>query len=195
MNKAESNLSRNCGVDAACSFDRLSKSAVYVPEEDGLHCCSLSCRSSRECVTVDEFKELQSIGAPVRHIDEVSVYQVGRILNKHFRSGEWGMSPRCGSVITCVLNGRSVYARVVKFVKVDGDECPGYAVVRWFSEPTYVNRLCPRVTLNGSNIYREVGTNVIKITRIDPSQVNVEVVPGRGVFYMIRDSGMDTRRS
>jgi hypothetical protein len=60
----------------------------------------------------------------------------------------------------------------------------------WFSEPTYVNRLCPRVTLNGSNIYREVGTNVIKITRIDPSQVNVEVVPDRGVFYMIRDSDM-----
>ena len=67
--------------------------------------------------------------------------------------------------------------------------------VCWFSEPTYANPLCPRVTLNGVNILREVGTNVIKITQIDPSQVNVEVVPDRNMFYMIRDSGMDTRRS
>ena len=183
-------------MDIACSFDDLSKSAVYVPEEDPLHNCSLSCRSPRASVTVEEFRELQSVGAPVRHMDEVTVYNVTMILNKHFRAGEWGMSPRCGSVVTCVLNGRSVYGRVLKFLNVDEvHDCPGYAVVRWFGEPTYVNSLCPRVVLNGVNICREVGGTVIKITQIDPSQVNVEVVPGRDEFYMIRDSGIDTRRT
>ncbi len=46
--------------------------------------------------------------------------------------------------------------------------------MRWFSEPTYVNRLCPRVTLDGSDIERELGYSVIRITQIDPSQVVVE---------------------
>ena len=40
---------------------------------------------------------------------------------------------------------------------------------------------------------REVGTNVVRVTQIDPSQVSVERV-GDGSFYMIRDSGYDTRR-
>jgi len=144
---------------------------------------------------MEEFRELQSAGAPVRHVDEVTVYNIAMILNKHFRAGEWGMGSRCGSVVTCVLNGRSVYARVVKFLNVDEGSCPGYALVRWFGEPTYVNLLCPRVTLNGVSVNREAGTNVIRITQIDPSQVNVEVVPGRDEFYMIRDSGTDTQRS
>ena len=63
----------------------------------------------------------------------------------------------------------------------------------WFSEPTYDNCLCPKVTLNGSDIEDEVGSNVVRITQIDPSQVAVERV-GDGSFYMIRDSGTDTRR-
>ena len=106
------------------------------------------------------------------------------------------MSPRCGSVITCVINGRSVYAYVLQFVKTDTeDSCPGYACVRWFSEPVYVNSLCPRVTLDGRDIYREIGSNVIRITQIDPSQVCVEVVPGSDEYYMMRDSGYDVRRS
>ena len=65
--------------------------------------------------------------------------------------------------------------------------------MRWFSEPTYVNCLCPKVTLDGGDIEREVGVNVVRITQIDPSQVSVERV-GDGSFCMIRDSGTDTRR-
>ena len=84
---------------------------------------------------------------------------------------------------------------LLKFLKIAGDECPGYAVVRWFSEPTYVNRLCPRVTLDGSGIEREVSVNVVKITQIDPCQVAVETVPGTDYYNMIRDAGYDTRRS
>ena len=131
----------------------------------------------------------------IRDRDDVTVFRIAiMILDKHFRVGEWGQRPRCGSVITMVLNGRSVYARVLKFIKVDeGDECPGHASVRWFSEPTYVNSLCPRVTLNRSDIRREIDTNVIRITQIQPSQVSVELVTGSDVYYMLRDSGYDKR--
>ena len=69
-----------------------------------------------------------------------------------------------------------------------------YLCVSWFSESVYVNSLCPRVTLDGSDIERDVGGKVIRITQIDHTQVSVEVVPGSGGFYMIRDSCYDTRR-
>ena len=71
-----------------------------------------------------------------------------------------------------------------------------YLCVSWFSESVYVNSLCPRVTgtLDGSDIERDVGGRVIRITQINPTQVSVEVVPGSDEFYMIRDSCYDTRR-
>ena len=53
--------------------------------------------------------------------------------------------------------------------------------------------IIPKVTLDGGDIEREVGVNVVPITQIDPSQVSFEPV-GDGSFYMIRDSGYDTRR-
>ena len=65
--------------------------------------------------------------------------------------------------------------------------------MRWFSEPTYDNCLCPRVTLDGSAVEREVGTNLVRVTQIDPSQVAIETV-GDGSFCVIRDSGYDVRR-
>ena len=194
MHRAEVNLSRNFSVDAACNYDRMS-SEKTASSDYGLHSCVLSAKSPYDGVSAEEFGDLLSIGCPIRESYDVSVYKIAMIMDKHFKAGEWGMSPRCGSVITCVINGRSVYARVFKFIKTDGaDECPGYACVRWFSEPVYVNSLCPRVTLDGSDIEREVGRRVIRITQIDPSPVHVEVVPGSDEFYMIRDSGYDTRR-
>ena len=84
-----------------------------------------------------------------------------------------GHDPLCVSVITYVIRGRSLYSRVVKFLRVEGDTHPGYVSVRWFSEPTYVNRLTPKVTLDGSLIEEELGSNMIRITQIDPSQVLV----------------------
>jgi hypothetical protein len=122
-------------------------------------------------------------------------YEIAHIMGVHFRAGEWGNIPRCGSVITCVLeldgNRRSVYGRVEVFLTVEGDCCPGYAVVSWFSLPEYPSGtpLVVRVSSDdGSYIEDRVGS-VIKITTIDPSRVMVE----RGTqFYMIRDSGFDT---
>lgn len=195
MHRPEVNLSRNFGVDAACNYDNLASKTCVSSDNSNLHICVLSSRNVYDSVGVKDFEDLLTIGCLVRDPDELSVYRIGKIMDKHFKAGEWGMSPRCGSVITCVINGRSLYARVLQFAKSDRDDsCPGYACVRWFSEPVYVNCLCPRVTLNGVDIEREIGSSVIKITQIDPSQVSVEVVPGSDEFYMIRDSGYDTRR-
>ena len=181
-------------MDSACCFDRLLKAKKYVVEEDPVHTCFLKSVAVHEGINDREFEDLLRLGCPIRNRDDVTVFRIAMILDKHFRAGEWGQQARCGSVITLVLNGRSVYARVLKFMKVDeGDRCPGYASVRWFSEPTYVNSLCPRVTLNGSDIRREINTNVIRITQIQPSQVSVEIVPDSDVCYMLRDSGYDKR--
>lgn len=195
MHRPEINLSANFGIDAACNYDRLASKSCASPE-DNLHICVLSAKNLYASVSEKEFEDLLVLGCPVRDPDELSVYRIAMIMGKHFKAGEWGMYPRCGSVITCVIHGRSLYARVLNFVKVDtGDDgCPGYACVCWFSEPVYINSLCPRVNLDGSDIEREVG-RVIRITQIDPSQVSIEVVPGSDDFFMIRDSGYDTRKS
>ena len=190
MYQAEVNVSRNATVDFACDYRDCKRSEEYVLVEDPHHNCVLSMYSPLDEVTPEEFDDLQYLGCPVRHADEVCVFNVATILNKHFRSGEWGQYPRCGSVITCVMNGRSLYARVEKFMRVDGDPCPGYASVHWFIEPTYVNRLCPQVTLDGDDVKTEVGVNLVRITQIDPSKVSVEHAVDS--FFMIRDSGYDT---
>ena len=192
MHRAEVNLTSNVTIDSACHFATLQEAEPYVVKTDRCHTCFLKSELDTE-VTESEFENLQFIGCPVRDPDAVRVFEIASILGKHFKAGEWGQM-RCGSVVTCVINGRSLYARVLKFMKVDGDSCPGYASVRWLSAPTYVNRLCPRVTLDGTLVEREVRVNVVRITQIDPSQVMVERLVGgdTGGFNMMRDSGYDT---
>ena len=62
----------------------------------------------------------------------VHAFKIAHVMGVHFSAGEWGSFPRCGSVVTCVINRRSVYGRVSRFLRVEGDDCPGYAVVEWF---------------------------------------------------------------
>ena len=49
------------------------------------------------------------------------------------------------------------------------------------------------MTEDGSRVEREVGTSILRITQIDPSQVMIERDLGNGRFLMMRDSGYDTR--
>ena len=89
-----------------------------------------------------------------------------------------------------VVGGRSLYVRLA-FLKVPGENCPGYAVVDWFGTHEYVP-LVVRVRDNGSAIKRAHGI-VIKITDIDPSQVMISRDErNRSFYYMMRDSGYDT---
>lgn len=193
MFRAEKNLAKSITVDSAVHFYSLKQTDAYSVYSDPNHFCFLRSEFDVE-VTVGELHDLQYLGCPVTHGEQVRGFNIAMILGKHFRAGEWGegKNVRCGSVVTCVINGRSLYARVLKFLKVDDDIFSGYASVRWFSAPTYVNPLCPRVTLDGSDIEREMGVNVLRISQIEPCQVSVERSVGGDVFYMIRDSGYDT---
>ena len=84
-----------------------------------------------------EITDLRLQGADVQPLS-VTEFKIAYILNQHFKSGEWWEYPRCGYVITCVIGGRSLYAHVKAFLRVEGDECPGYASVVWFSTPVYI---------------------------------------------------------
>ena len=111
-----------------------------------------------------------------------------------FRSGEWGKKPRCGSVITTVHAGaKSLYARVECFVKVRGELSPGYAIVKWFSEPRYpfVIPLVVSVKDDGSVLDDRLGS-VVRITDIDPSRVMIDSDRDNDCHFMMRDSGYDT---
>ena len=195
MHQAEVNLAKNVAIDSAVNYYYLEKARHYDVKSDPCHICFLRSEIDGD-VTEEEFENLQHLGCPVNDPYDVRSFNIAMILGKHFKAGEWGdgKSIRCGSVVTCVINGRSLYARVLKFMKVDGDLCPGHASVRWFSDPTFVNPLCPFVTLDGSDIEREVGVNVLRITQIEPCQVSVMRSVSGDKFFMIRDSGYDTTK-
>ena len=144
----------------------------------------------------EELADLRILGADVEDTLSVTAYNNAHILGKHFRSGEWGQR-RCGSVITCVLAGRSVYARVNRFLKVDGDDCVGYASVTWFGVPeypAYPNPLIVRCREVDPDGLADAYGCVVRITQIDPTQVIVEREENHVYCWMMRDSGFDTIR-
>ena len=138
----------------------------------------------------EEISGLARAGCNVDHF-VVHAFKIAHVMGVHFSAGEWGSFPRCGSVVTCVINRRSVYGRVSRFLTVEGDGCPGYAVVDWFAAPTYpfAHPLVVRVGADGSRLDREIG-NVVRVTQIDPS--SVVVLPHRDHYFMMRQSGYDT---
>ena len=143
-----------------------------------------------------ELRDLRILGSDVQDNLSITVYNIAHILGKHFRSGEWG-EYRCGSVITCVMAGRSVYARVDRFLQVDGDDCAGYASVTWFGAPEYPEYPNPLVVrcreTDPERLVSAYGC-VVRITQIDPSQVMVERGADHVYCWMMRDSGFDTMR-
>lgn len=138
---------------------------------------------------------LRVLGVRVEDNFAITEYNIALIMGKHFRSAEWGKH-RCGSVITCVLAGRSVYARVTKFFTVDGDDGEGYASVIWFGAPEYPtnNPLIVRCREEDDQNLVDAYGSVLRITQIDPSQVVVERDNTTGYCWMMRDSGYDTLR-
>ena len=186
-------LAKSASTDAAACYLTLAAQGIYDAPSAFHHNCVLSCKRSRVGgMTPTEIGDLRMLGVGADSL-MIKQYNVAHILGVHFRAGQWGQRPFCGSVITCVINGRSVYGCVVKFLKVVGDDSPGYASVVWFGEPQYPSRtpLVVRVGRNGRALKNEIGS-MIPITQIDPSCVVVEAVVG-GQYYMMRQSGYDTR--
>jgi len=186
----EVHLSNSVSQDVAARFLTLAEmGSGYDVSKEPLHCCILSVQTSGYDMTEQHLGDLRYLGCDVDCLS-VTYFAVAYIMGVHFRAGQWGSS-RCGSVVTTVADGRSLYARVRMFVRVDRGENPGYALVDWFSEPEYPTGtpLVVRVKDDGSAI-DSVRGSVIRITSIDPSRVIVE--PDGDHFYMMRDSGYDT---
>ena len=196
VHHVEVNLARTTSESVAVAFMNLQDACAYNPVEDDLHKCVLSSRDPKYVVTCEDLANLRMCGAVIRDSVAVKAFKIAKILGRHFRAGEWMQRPRCGSVITLVVNGRSLYARVHTFLKVDGEVCPGYAKVSWFGAPEYQDSEKPlvvSVTKDASEeLLAELRTSIVRITRIDPSQVMVEEVPSSDTFYVMRDSGFDT---
>lgn len=193
-------MAKSASRDAAAHFVNLQSGEAPVrrnhPHPGLPHECVLWGRESLYEPTTKELADLRMLGVDVGMLS-VSEFKIAYILNVHFKAGEWGNTPWCGSVITCVIGGRSLYARVDRFLKVEDDDCPGYASVEWFSPPTYLfDTSIPLgvcVTEDGRGVDVEVGTSMIRITQIDPSPVIVEWERVNRRCYMMRDSGYDTR--
>jgi len=186
-------------TDVSAGYLDLCKSGIgdYNVLKADVHICTLGQRLKHVRFSAEEVGDLRMLGVGVDAIS-INAFAVANIMGTHFRAGQWGKHSRtCSSVFTCVLNGRSVYGYVCKFLNVDGDNRPGFASVKWFGPPQYPcgsNRLEVVVSAGGEDIEREIGSCLIPITKIDPSMVVVE--PVNGVTYrMMRQSGYDTVRS
>ena len=165
----------------------------YKINQDPMHTCLLSLEVSHCDLTKMELSDLRWLGCAV-DLFSVTEYKIAHIMGIHFRSGEWGQSPRCGSVMTCLKEGRSVYARINRFLHIDGDCCPGYASVTWFGAPHYPcgTPLVVYVDDDGSDLDSQFGC-IIRITEIDPSRVITECGEQQtDGYYVMRDSGFDS---
>ena len=187
----EAHLANSVSIDAAAAYLELSVDERYEVAKAFHHTCSLRLKQKFVGPTWKELADLRILGVGTDALS-INIYSIANILGRHFKGGEWGKHPFCGSVITCVMNGRSVYGRVQRFISVDGDPSPGYASMLWFGEPVYPfnNPLVVCVDDKPEKLDEEIGV-IIPITRIDPSRVVVEPT-NDGRFMMMRQSGYDT---
>ena len=187
-------LANAVAIDLAASYIELCSSlSKYDVKKAFHHTCVLSQKvHGTQLISLSEMGDLRMFGLAVDPLS-VECFSVAFIMGAHFHAGQWGKQT-CSSVFTIVINGRSLYGRINKFLSLGGDTCPGYASVTWFGEPDYPlgdNKLRVVVSGDGSSIKREVGC-VIRITQIDPCLVVVE--PDGLNYRMMRQDGYDTTR-
>ena len=120
---------------------------------------------------------------------QMFLYKSVKILQVHFTSGEWGHMS-CGSVVTSVKHGKSLYGVVKKFVRSRGS---GFAIVKWLSVPEYPflpNRLVVRVTLGNIDLQRRYGS-VLSLHDIEPTPVYVSPSDDGTHYFLMREKGYD----
>ena len=193
LHHVQATLAYSAQTDAVSSYLDSAISPDYNVATGFHHTCILKDEVSHIC-SQEELGWLRVRGIGVDALS-VTGYKIAHILGVHFKSGEWGRHPRCGSVITCVIDGRSVYGYVRTFLRLENDQTPGYAVVHWFGAPQYPfeNPLVVRVARDGSDLDEEIGC-IVPITTIDPSCVVIEP-DGQDHLFMMRLSGYDTIQS
>ena len=109
--------------------------------------------------------------------------------NQPITGGRYGT---CGSVITCVLAGQSVYGKVVKFFSHRCEKNNGlYAYVEWFNKTDYPFEGTPLV-VRVRDDSQPLGDAVVSIFDIDPSRAILERSDTEACYYMCRIEGIDT---
>ena len=100
---------------------------------------------------------------------------------------------RCGSLMTCVMNGKSVYGRIVKFFKrvCDSDSNSLFAYIQWCRIPEYPMKGTPLIVKVRDNASACLVPPVVSIFDIDPSRVINERDDDEGCYYMCRIEGLD----
>lgn len=192
----EAHLASSVSHDVSARFMNAAVEDEYDINNDHHHDCVLSVPDRRFAgVSRKELTDLHMLGYAVDRLD-VSAFKVAHVMGTHFRAGEWGRFPRCGSVVTYThTDGFSYYARVLRFLKIDAYDGCGFASVRWFSKPVYPHGvpLVVQVSDDGSTVDNEIiGSSILKITQIEPSRIIVEpCVATQGLFFVMRDSGYD----
>jgi hypothetical protein len=116
---------------------------------------------------------------------------------KRFNAGQrLLLSVRCGSVITMVRDGRSVYGLLKKLYRVvcACDRFIDLAVVTWFPFPDYPDSdpLTVRIVLNGLDVNNITDIEVVPLYDIQPSRVGVEIDNVHDCMQMLRMEGTDT---
>ena len=124
-------------------------------------------------------------------------YTRANICGVEFTSGEridGGRSGRCGSLVTCVIHGQSVYGRVIHFVKrlCDSNTNNLFAYIEWFPVPEYPMDGTPLIVKVGDNAPPNIIPPLISIFDIDPSRIINERDDNELCYYMCRIEGLDT---
>ena len=124
--RVDTHLANGVAINLAAAYLQLFKDGIkYDVKTAPHHTCFLSQPMNFVALTRRELGDLRMLGCEVRDELSVNVFSKASILNVHFKAGQWGAHPTCSSVFTCLINGRSVYGYVRRFLSVDGDNCPG----------------------------------------------------------------------
>ena len=119
------------------------------------------------------------------------------ICNVEFTSGQslsGDAYNTCGSVVTCMIGGRSWYGKVVRFFSVLCDRNKNlYAYIQWMNTPDYPFLGTPLVVrVKDDSPHPRQLPNVVSIFDIDPSRVIIERDDVERCYYMCRIEGYDT---
>lgn len=103
------------------------------------------------------------------------------------------MGKRCGSIVTSVINGQSMYGKVIKFFSSACERVKSmYAFVEWMNVPDYPVSGTPIVVRLRDNASTCIASPVLSIFDIDPSRIICERSDIENCSYMCRIEGLDS---
>ena len=126
----------------------------------------------------------------------VTRHRKAMICGTEFTAGEHLIpGNRCGSIVCMTFGGKSLYGRVVNFVRVlcGCVRVFDFALVTWFPHPRYPDGdpLTVRIDLGGIDVNNIRRVRVLSVRDIVPSRILVEMDRSNDCMYMMRKDGYD----